>query len=293
MLHHTAFCSTITTRFLLLKAATNCQELSSFLDLSDEQLDQVQQLEVVNENAWFALDNVDQNAQPDEQLVDPKFFDFLQEDQLKRLDFVAFWFDGYASLSRSSVASRLNLSAETQRRIAEAILDIRSRVVLPNSRSRFAGPQPKDGDYMDCYFAGTVCAQLNLQIIDILSDEECRQLHEFLYLTYDATTAGDAIYAVRKRAKLPGGVLSLADPFDPADDDPTAHWPKDAAKLVQHLNEWNQSQLILYNEPERFPGRVASDETGPWIEAHKEKLAKLGVEIEWDRTQRKYVAPWR
>lgn len=287
MLQHTAMLHTITTRYQLLRAATDCKELSSFLNLTDEQLEIVRRLNVVSEDVWFEHNKDDLNAQPDEQYVEPKYFDFLQAEQVERLDFVAFWFDGYASLSRSSIAERLRLAPETRQRIAEAIANIRDNVVIPNSWRRFGGPQPKDGDYMDCYFAGAWCAQLNLQIIEILSDDECSRLHAFLDSTYEPIAVGDLIAAVRKRARLPDGVLALAEAI--VDDDETASWPTDSTELISHLNEWNQSQLTLYNEPQRFPGRAASRETAAWVQAHEKKLAELKVTIRWDHQQKKYV----
>lgn len=289
MFQHTAMFHTITTRYQLLKAATDCKELSSFLNLSEKQLETVRQLDVVSEQVWHEINTGDENAQPDEQFVDPKYFDFLQADQLERLDFVAFWFDGYASLLHSSVAARLNLQPETRQRIAEAITNIRNEVVLPNSWSRFAGPQPNDGDYMDCYFAGAVCAQLNVQIIEILSDAECSRLDEWLRARFDTKEFGEAIAAIRKRAILPGGVLSLSDFKIKDRPDNQNSWPADAQGLIEHLNDWDIDELTAYNEPRQSSNRIASGETIAWIHAHKKELLQLGILIKWDPQQKKYV----
>lgn len=72
-------------------------------------------------------------------------------------------------------------------------------------------------------------------------------------------------------------------------DDGNIGWPTDAAGLLDHLNDWFPDELEAYNEPENFPNRKPSGETGGWIHAHKEKLAELGVEVEWDRARKKYV----
>ena len=65
--------------------------------------------------------------------------------------------------------------------------------------------------------------------------------------------------------------------------------PNDVAGLVEQLNEWHRDELILYNEPESFPNQKPSGETGGWIGSHIEELNKLGADVRWDKSQKKYV----
>ena len=66
-------------------------------------------------------------------------------------------------------------------------------------------------------------------------------------------------------------------------------WPNDVAGLVEQLNEWHRDELILHNEPESFPNQKPSGETGGWIGSHIEELIKLGVDVRWDGSQKRYV----
>ena len=73
------------------------------------------------------------------------------------------------------------------------------------------------------------------------------------------------------------------------DQQPVSSWPNDIAGLVEQLNEWHRDELILYNEPESFPNQKPSGETGGWIGSHIQELNKLGADVRWDRSQKKYV----
>ena len=65
--------------------------------------------------------------------------------------------------------------------------------------------------------------------------------------------------------------------------------PNDVAGLVEQLNEWHRDELILYNEPESFPNQKPSGETGGWIGSHIEEIKKLGADVRWDKSQKKYL----
>ena len=154
---------------------------------------------------------LDLNAEPDEQLLEPDYFAFLSAGQLAKLDWVAFRFDGYSALTRRSLAGHLNISQSSQVRIREAVRTVRENIVLPRARSVFAAPLPGDIEFRNCLFAGSVCAQLNVQIVEILTPEECQRVSEFI-----SPIRGDKMIAeLEKRAPLPEGVYALGAGMHP------------------------------------------------------------------------------
>jgi hypothetical protein len=218
MLFHDAFREGVTTRLLLLKTALESDELGRYLSLDETQRDQILQLRAAGTDARLARGETDLNAQPDEQVFDNDFFDFLRAEQLVRLDAIAFRYDGYAALSRISLASHLQLSDESQKMIASTVKAVRKDAVLPYSRQRFAGPQPADAAYRDCQFAGSLCTQVNLRILEALTDEECARILEFVENTLgDDHEDWKVVLATDELASLPNGVWTLADRLDRAD----------------------------------------------------------------------------
>jgi len=69
----------------------------------------------------------------------------------------------------------------------------------------------------------------------------------------------------------------------------TSSWPNDVAGLIDQLNGWHRDELIRHNEPESSPNQKTSGETAGWIGSHIEKLEKMGVDVQWDKLQKKYV----
>jgi hypothetical protein len=59
-------------------------------------------------------------------------------------------------------------------------------------------------------------------------------------------------------------------------------WLAVAKGLVDHLNRWDKFSLDVCERPDAHPGIVDTGETNGWIYAHKEELAKLGVEVRWN-----------
>ena len=73
------------------------------------------------------------------------------------------------------------------------------------------------------------------------------------------------------------------------DQQQVSSWPNDVASLVEQLNGWHRDELILFNEPQAFPNKKPSGETGGWIGSHIEEIKKLGTDVTWDKLQKKYV----
>lgn len=205
MLFHTAFHGGMTTRFVLLKTALHSEEFAKHLSLDDQQRMRITQLKPVKIDLKEQAKAADPNAQPDEQIVQLDYYAFLQREQLKKLDMLALRFDGYIALTRQSVATDLELTAATKEKIAKAAVEIREKVFLPRFRLNYAGTPPTDIKYRDCHFAGSLCTQLNVQILDILTDEECRRFGEWLSSIDD----NNAFDAVERLAKLPDGLGAL------------------------------------------------------------------------------------
>lgn len=208
MLFHTAFHEAVTTRFLLLKSALHSETLAKYLALDETQRQHVQKLRPVAVNRRNTSGLTDPNAQADEQVLQPDYFAFLSPDQLQRLDVMAFRFDGYSALTRHSLAKDVALSEASQQQIAQAVADIRERLVLPRFRVHFASALPDDIKFRDCYFAGAITTQLNRRIVDILADDEVQRLQNLVTSVLDAE-ADAAIAAVERLAPLPSGISGL------------------------------------------------------------------------------------
>ncbi len=208
MLFHTAFHGEVTTRYLLLKTAVHSKEVAKNLRLDEQQILRIKSLKPIPRDLPKPSDKVDRNDQPDEQIEDPEYFGFLRPDQLGRLDVLALNFDGYCALSRKSLAMRLELCEASQTEIAQTITNYRKLVFMPRFRWRFAARPENDSKFRDCQFAGSFCTQVNLKIIDALTDEECRRFQAFLATGLDAEMR-DTINAVERLAPLPEGLANL------------------------------------------------------------------------------------
>jgi hypothetical protein len=211
MLFRTAFHRGYTTRIVLLKTAVRWEELADYLSLTEAQIKHIRDLPPLAQSDHDRDHTLDLNAEPDEQLLEPEYFAFLSTSQLAKLDRVAFRFDGYIALTRRSLAGHLNISQSTQIRIREAVRAVRENVVLPRARGVFAAPLPGDIEFRNCLFAGSVCAQLNVQIIEIMTPEECQRVSEFI-----SPIRGDKMIAeLEKLAPLPEGVYALSAGMHP------------------------------------------------------------------------------
>ena len=208
MLFHTAFDENVTTRFLLLKASLHSEAVKKYLSLDENQLLQVKELRPAKLAEANDGDDGDLNAEPDEQVLQPDYFAFLKAEQLQKLDVLALRFDGYIALNRKSVAEYLRLGDASKLQIEKMTLDVREKIILPQFRWEFAAKLPKDSKYRSCLFAGSVCAQLNLRIVDTLTDQECQRLQD-LFAAY--TDAVGAIEAIEKAAVLPDGIRTLRE----------------------------------------------------------------------------------
>lgn len=212
---HTAFHRGITTRYILLKTATELPAVRNYLDLNARQLGAVSKLQPVEVNL-DREDNAnalaDPNAEPDEQRTDPDYFRFLSDEQLGRLDLLALTLDGYPALARLSVAERLELSATTRADIASILMENRTEIFLPRLRANFAAQLPPDYEYANSEFEGKFSAHLNHEILDVLKPREAKLLTEWLA---SAPPLDEPLEAIQKLAPLPGGLNSLATRWDP------------------------------------------------------------------------------
>ena len=205
MLFHTAFHGGYTTRFLLLKTALRSDELAKYFALTEGQRIQIQNLKMVTIDSSVRKLLADDNAEPDEQIVRADYFAFLSDAQLASVDLVAFRFDGYCALTRSSLARHLAISEPAQTKIRAIVRTLRDNVFLPRFRWEFAAPLPADITFRSCQFAGSICAQANLQIINALTDEECRRVLDFI-----STVPTNAVIAeIEELAPLPKGLSEL------------------------------------------------------------------------------------
>ena len=205
-LFHTAFHRSLTTRYLLLKTAKKCSALERYLELDAIQLELIDKLRPLSIESSGKEMGRDPNSQPDELVVDSKYYDFLNSEQLARLDCVAFRFDGYASLVRSSMAKRVELSDESKAKIKDAVTHMRETIFLPRFRFNFAAPSHVDMMYREIHFAGAFVTQVNSRIVDLLTDAECRRVHQVIVSKIDHTV----IQELEKLATLPNGIDSLS-----------------------------------------------------------------------------------
>lgn len=205
MLFHTAFHWSFTTRYLLLKSAPACPAFKQYLELDADQVERIAELRPLHHTMVVQPDSRDANAQPDELVVDPDYYGFLRDDQLLRLDATALRFDGFAALTRKSLADHVELSEDTRTKIAEAVVDLRKRVFLPRSRWEFAAPLPDDIKYRNCQFAGAFVTQVNYRIVDLMTDDECQRVLQLMKSVIDEKVLDE----IEKKATLPDGVWSL------------------------------------------------------------------------------------
>jgi hypothetical protein len=70
---------------------------------------------------------------------------------------------------------------------------------------------------------------------------------------------------------------------------PESSWPSEPNKLVEHLNSWHKDELDVYENPQKYPNRIASGETGGWVEAHRKILKEKHTKIKWDTENQKYI----
>lgn len=66
---------------------------------------------------------------------------------------------------------------------------------------------------------------------------------------------------------------------------PPTDEPRAALEVLDELNRWCDHQdgdCDVAMRPGAYPGQVAAGETNGWIASHRERLAKLGVAIEWE-----------
>jgi len=205
MVFHTAFHGPYTTRFLLLKSAAHSVEFCDYLELSKEQQLLIQDLNPVPLGKEIPRSNFDPNDEPDEQVLKADYFAFLSESQLVKLDLVAFRFDGFAAMTRKSLAQHLDISESSQAKIRVVVGDIREKVFLPRFCWEFAAPLPVDIKFRDCQFAGSICTHLNLKVLEILTDEECQRVRKFI----STLNGNDVIEHIEEVAPLPGGISAL------------------------------------------------------------------------------------
>jgi hypothetical protein len=212
MAFHTAFHFGITTRYLLLKTATELPEVRDYLGLDAEQIGVISRLQALKLDATQAKALADPNAEPDEHVVDPDYFRFLSGEQLSRLDLLTFWFDGYPFLSRSSVANRVELSPETRTKVASILLENREDIYLPYVRANFAAKLPPNHKYRDSELFGRFSAGLNHEIVDVLEPSEITRMFEWLT---SEPRPDEAAKAIKQIAPLPDGFDALVGRWHP------------------------------------------------------------------------------
>jgi hypothetical protein len=196
------FYGTVSTRYLLLKASKQSELIASRLKLTEEQKLEVKRLVPVGQE----LERFDPT---DEQMVEPKYFDFLEPEQLEVLDKLALRFDGYASLFRVSMAERLELSQESLKAIAAIIDNHRETVVAPLLQNQIAEVRkPKDYDFRILHWSGQFGAMVNIEIVNALKDDECDRLYAFAIGLNELVETMDAIQDL---APLPKGLLAIRE----------------------------------------------------------------------------------
>ena len=206
----TAFHQEWTTRLLLLNAASDIPELRQYLRITDAQSDQINELELFNVGGFndkLKSKLLDQNSAVDEEMVDSRFYAFLDDTQLELLDRLALEFDGCSGLSRISIANRLALSEETRRSVASTLVKYREQMYLPYFRHCFAAKLPADHKFRDCEFSGRYLALLNQSILVHLSRDERKRHDEWVLRT---ALPNRVIEAIKLKSPLPEGLFALA-----------------------------------------------------------------------------------
>jgi hypothetical protein len=206
---YTAFHQRTTTRLMLLHAAKRMPELAKHLHLTDTQIQRIEDLALPDLDSLrsdYRDSILDNNAAIDEEIVDPNFYAFLDDEQRSLLDGLSLSFDGWSALSRTSVSTRIQLSGESKREVATVLTKYREDLYLPYFRHTFAAKLPPDHDYRDCEFNGRYLATLNRAIAAKLSADELKRLSEW---TSRSQPPNELVEAIRRLAPLPDGLFSL------------------------------------------------------------------------------------
>lgn len=206
---YTAFHQGLTTRLLLLHASRKSPELAKHLRLSEEQRQHIEKLALPDLHSLRSDHSdaiLDDNAAIDEEIVDPDFYNFLDEEQRSRLDGVSLVFDGWSAISRTSLSNRLQLSDETRLAVAAVITKHREDIFLPYARYVFAAKLPKDHDFRDCEFTGRYLSALNRAIAEKLSPDE---LKRFIDWANRSPPKHEVVESIRGLAPLPAGLFGL------------------------------------------------------------------------------------
>lgn len=209
----TAFHQGRTTRFLLLKCSEKSIRLRKYLRLTSSQLNSIHNLKPLDANVVSQNRSresspalTDSNAEPDEQVINPKYFAFLTTDQLSRLDRVAFVFDGCAAITRTSVADRIDLPTAKKEELSAIVKMSREGVFLPFFRSRFPG-RSDPNKCIDCLFVGKFITNLNHRLLHALSEDETKRLEEWMS---DNSPPAEMIEELMELAPLPDGLMGVA-----------------------------------------------------------------------------------
>ena len=61
-----------------------------------------------------------------------------------------------------------------------------------------------------------------------------------------------------------------------------------AQEILDDLNEWDIEELDIFENPDKYPNRMASGETGGWVLSHKRELKELGYSVRWNNDKKLY-----
>jgi hypothetical protein len=203
-LQHTPFHGGHTTRFLLLKCCLKSKVLANHLKLSDKQLATVGDLQVLENYEYSEKIGIDKLF--DEESLDPEYYAFLSDEQMDRLDVLCFHLDGYSSLLRTSMKSRLQLSTESSEKISKLFSDFRTNHVNPRFRRNFAAQLPADIKYQNTWWDGSTTTFLNTKILAVLNDKEQQKLYDLLTTN---KIPHDVLWEMLGICELPAGVESM------------------------------------------------------------------------------------
>lgn len=120
-------------------------------------------------------------------------------------------FDGYAGLTLTSVAERVQLTQETRESIRTKLAEYHESTWLPYFRYEFAGKLPADHQYRRCVFVGQYALGVDQVVLSALNDEEQQRLSDWLEID---PPSYDVIEAIRKLAPLPEGLFGLAKYYE-------------------------------------------------------------------------------
>jgi len=68
----------------------------------------------------------------------------------------------------------------------------------------------------------------------------------------------------------------------------TGEEPVEAQKILEKLNDWDKTELDIFEKPDKYPDRIVSGQTKGWVETHKEDLKKLGFTVIWNSDKKVY-----